>query len=846
MQHTQFRHVVGALLSFSLALFTSETGSAQNANAYALFETVSRVETAAEAPLRAGADSPSRPFSSWLTSEAHGQALLLDAEALQALRRADVDRWHMDLPKPLSAERASEIWPLELVRFAVHPPTVTVGMTAHGSFREVDYVPTLQTFRIVLHGVPVGSLVLMQGEVFGSFHDGNRQWELAQVDGLDYAVFDANERTDVVPFECATDESGASETPRHTLEHGMEQARSGGGGCVEIALDVDNYTYNTYDDMGSATDWALAVLAGVEAIYTQELGGLALLQASYVHLWQSVDPMAAYVNDAGAMLDQFRSTWEGTPSLDAIQRDITHLVSKRTNTGTGGIAYLGTNCSSYAYGFSANLTSSTSTNINNYSWNLNVVSHELGHNFGSNHTHWCGWPGGPIDLCYTPEGGCGGNVQGQVGTIMSYCHVASGGSVVLQFHPTVESEALIPGISNSGCYGGCEGWTPPSCSITGIAAGQALPCNPATGTYTQQVVLSYEYAPDGGFLNVNGTLHAINNSPQVVNLINQPADGTSASVTAFFTVEPECALSVPNVFTRPEPCCTQFRLDVVNPAANTLVFRNTSACPGSIEGWRIWSAGTAIDVDELLAQGQDPVVEAGGTLQIAWPTWNADPEGDDLQLYSPPGLLFDYIQWGDPYNANASVSSLQGFWPGGPSDFVDALPPYTYIGSGGFGADQWSGQDIPCDITGLAVASTTACDPATNTYELVFEVTFQGAPETGGLLVNGVAFAPTTSPFVGALNLAANGTWVNLTASFADEPGCNYFLSNAHFGPGSCGLQCPEDVNANGIVDVSDVLGVLSDYGCEALCNPASDINGDDAVTVTDILLLLSAFGNPC
>jgi hypothetical protein len=144
------------------------------------------------------------------------------------------------------------------------------------------------------------------------------------------------------------------------------------------------------------------------------------------------------------------------------------------------------------------------------------------------------------------------------------------------------------------------------------------------------------------------------------------------------------------------------------------------------------------------------------------------------------------------------------------------------------------------------VASTTACDPATNTYELVFEVTFQGAPETGGLLVNGVAFASTTSPFVGALNLAANGTWVNLTASFADEPGCNYFLSNAHFGPESCGLQCPEDVNTNGIVDVSDVLGVLSDYGCEVMCNPASDINGDDAVTVTDILLLLSAFGNPC
>ena len=80
-------------------------------------------------------------------------------------------------------------------------------------------------------------------------------------------------------------------------------------------------------------------------------------------------------------------------------------MSKRGNTGTGG-AYLGVNCSSFAYGFSAVMTSSTTTNINSYSWNLDVVSHELDYNFGSNHTHWCGWPGGAIDDLPS-EGGCG-------------------------------------------------------------------------------------------------------------------------------------------------------------------------------------------------------------------------------------------------------------------------------------------------------------------------------------------------------------------------------------------------------------------------------------------------------
>ena len=239
---------------------------------------------------------------------------------------------------------------------------------------------------------------------------------------------------------------------------------------MEVAIDVDNFTYSTYNNVGNATDWALAQMAGVSAIYTQELGGLFLLQATYVHLWQTPDPMSNFTNNASGMLDNFRSTWETTPSLDAVQRDVTHLMSKRGNTGTGGIAYLGVNCSSFAYGFSAVMTSSTTTNINSYSWNLDVVSHELGHNFGSN-THWCGWPGGPIDDCYPSEGGCANGPQVSTGTIMSYCHLDNSTPKVLQFHPTVESNALIPSMNASGCYTFCEEYEPPVCAITDIEGG---------------------------------------------------------------------------------------------------------------------------------------------------------------------------------------------------------------------------------------------------------------------------------------------------------------------------------------------------------------------------------------
>ena len=50
-----------------------------------------------------------------------------------------------------------------------------------------------------------------------------------------------------------------------------------------------------------------------------------------------------------------------------------------------------------------------------------------------------------------------------------------------------------------------------------------------------------------------------------------------------------------------------------------------------------------------------------------------------------------------------------------------------------------------------------------------------------------------------------------------------------------------EDMDSDGAVTVSDVLDVLSEFGCVAKC--VMDINGDGSTNVTDVLLVLSAFG---
>ena len=128
------------------------------------------------------------------------------------------------------------------------------------------------------------------------------------------------------------------------------------------------------------------------------------LKASYINIWLTTDPYAAYVENAGSMLDALRSTWQNDATLNSSNHDLIHLMTKRPNTGTGGIAWLDGLCNSYGVAFSAYMDNNTNFNIPSYNWNLNVVGHEIGHNFGASHTHWCGWPGGPIDNCGESEG----------------------------------------------------------------------------------------------------------------------------------------------------------------------------------------------------------------------------------------------------------------------------------------------------------------------------------------------------------------------------------------------------------------------------------------------------------
>jgi len=200
-----------------------------------------------------------------------------------------------------------------------------------------------------------------------------------------------------------------------------------------LAIETDYQFYQRFGATPAATTYVTELMAAISDQYFTDVQ--TTISIAYLGLHSSAsDPWTSQDSggDAGDVLDEFRAAWNssGWP----VQANLAHFISG-ANLG-GGIAYVGALCSqTFGYGVSGNIDG----NINwgtwsgapgSFTWDFVVVAHELGHNFGSSHTHsYCP----PLDLCYA---NCDATTACSQGTIMSYCHTCGGmDNIDLEFHP---------------------------------------------------------------------------------------------------------------------------------------------------------------------------------------------------------------------------------------------------------------------------------------------------------------------------------------------------------------------------------------------------------------------------
>jgi hypothetical protein len=199
----------------------------------------------------------------------------------------------------------------------------------------------------------------------------------------------------------------------------ITNARTGIGCTLDIYFEISYQTYvNRGSNMNNAVNYLCAMFNNIQLIFKNEQIDIQIRE---IKVWNVADPEDALTTTA-TVLNSFSSRMGST----GFNGDLAHYIT--TKGIGGGRAYLNVlgSGSSARTGVSGNLNGANNA-FPTYTWNANVICHEIGHNIGSNHTHWCGWPGGAIDDCYAVEGSCSaGPAPTSGGTIMSYCHLSIG------------------------------------------------------------------------------------------------------------------------------------------------------------------------------------------------------------------------------------------------------------------------------------------------------------------------------------------------------------------------------------------------------------------------------------
>ena len=332
--------------------------------------------------------------------------LKLDQTKFADLRNRETDYLRINVPISANESVEAQLYSFQLMKNENGIKTSS-GLTHRNSGRYYHGIISGHSSSIVaMSSFEAETIIMMQ-------YKGD-QYRLAPLNDQEdiYVFYNLKDVADHNPFDCHTNMRD------HMIGSDFieEERASNPGNCVNMYIEVDYDIFNDKGGLTQTSNYITAVMNEVALLYSNESIEFGVNE---MKIWDTNDPYSG--PSTSNYLSQFRNAMNGN-----YNGDLAHLIGYG---GGGGIAYVDVLCNSY-YGVGYSGINPTYNAVPNYSWTVEVVTHEIGHNLGSEHTHDCAWNGNntAIDGCGPAAGyssGCNAPVPDK-GTIMSYCHLVSG------------------------------------------------------------------------------------------------------------------------------------------------------------------------------------------------------------------------------------------------------------------------------------------------------------------------------------------------------------------------------------------------------------------------------------
>ena len=339
-----------------------------------------------------------------------GVIINLDKSSIQDLFQKNPDFIQLDVP----VSDRSEIT-LTLKRHEIFTPDFKL-FTSENPNTPIEYTPGVH-YRGIVEGDPssIVAISIFNDHVIGLIATNEGNFNLGKIENDEegrYILYNDKDLEKLFSFTCKTEEDDRSYTEEElqSLSNDRDQFD-----CVRVYIEINDDIVSVKGGAGPATDYITAILNQSFVMYANESVSLVI---SEIKVWTTPSPYTS--TDSGVNLSIFKQTTHW------LNGDLAHLITFDSLLGvassTIGPCSVNPDQRKCASGITNNFA-----DVPVFSWPVFVITHEMGHLLGSNHTHVCVWNGNgtSIDACgYNGDSPCPGpdpQIPVDGGTIMSYC-----------------------------------------------------------------------------------------------------------------------------------------------------------------------------------------------------------------------------------------------------------------------------------------------------------------------------------------------------------------------------------------------------------------------------------------